>query len=76
MGFVKDGQREKLTLHVGKTVFGDGFAVRVAFSGRPFPRFFPTEAEATEFATRVRKSLNRSGSKRTPKKTVDTLVYV
>jgi hypothetical protein len=66
----------KLTLHVGKTVFGEGFAVRLRFAGLALPRFFSTELEAEEFAASVRKSINRSGSKRQMPKTLDTPVFV
>ena len=51
---------------VGKTVFGIAHTVRLQFEGKRFPTNFhgTQEEEAEAYAARIRKSLNRSGTKK------------
>jgi hypothetical protein len=50
---------------VGKTVFGIAHTVRLQFEGKRFPtNFHGTQEEAEAYAARIRKSLNRSGTKK------------
>jgi hypothetical protein len=50
---------------VSKNVLYYGYSVHLLFEGKKFPTFFRgTESEATVYANRIRRSINRSGTKK------------
>jgi hypothetical protein len=54
-----------MKVYVGKTLFGTGYTVRLRLAGLTFRSGFQgTEREATELANGIRKSINRSGTKK------------
>jgi hypothetical protein len=54
-----------MKVNVTKNVLYFGYSVRLNFEGKTFPTFFRgTKEEATTYANRIRKSINRSGTKK------------
>jgi hypothetical protein len=50
---------------VTKNVLYYGYSVHLQFEGKVFPTFFRgTKEEATEYANRIRRTINRSGTKK------------
>jgi hypothetical protein len=54
-----------MKVYVGTTVFGIGYTVRLEVGGVVFRSGFQgTKFDAEELATKIRKSVNRSGTKK------------
>jgi hypothetical protein len=54
-----------MKVKVTKNILYYGYSVRLSFEGKTFPTFFRgTQEEAEKYAARIRKSLNRSGTKK------------
>ena len=59
-----------MKVHVGKTLFGSAYTVRLEAAGRVFRTGFQgSNQEAQELASTIRKSIHRSGTKKKLTKT-------